>query len=471
MAARLREVYIRRAMTAVHATLEALRRKPIFLLWLKECRSAIIALCVHTLFMTVVLGPLVRVVVPRPKAYLGIIRTSHDSYPDVMRWLDIVLWPAGWALVGAFAKSRVKPTLERARRESEALSAQAARAAGEGDLDRSILLLSRAEALAPDPGRRSQVSEQIREQRGRRTVIDPVAGVASPAAIGPGKRIRFVKPLGRGSMGTVHLGEDVVLGRRVAVKELAGPLARLPEVRERFLREARALAQISSPRVVQIFDLYQEGDRQFLAMELCEGDSLAAKLRETGPLPAQEAARLGAQIAEALASAHARGVIHRDLKPANVLFSGDDIKVADFGLARLGDSAMTREGAVMGTPFYMAPEQTRGAAVDARADLYALGCVLFEMLKGSPPYSGTVQEVLFAHASPAPPPALDPVEIGAPDVLCVLVSRLLAKDPAARPGAANEVAEALHAIAAPGPSPQVSVSRRAIPRRSSDAGL
>jgi serine/threonine protein kinase len=245
----------------------------------------------------------------------------------------------------------------------------------------------------------------------------------------------------------------------------------LPEVRERFLREARALAQISSPRVVQIFDLYQEGDRQFLAMELCEGDSLAAKLRETGPLPAQEAARLGAQIAEALASAHARGVIHRDLKPANVLFSGDDIKVADFGLARLGDSAMTREGAVMGTPFYMAPEQTRGAAVDARADLYALGCVLFEMLKGSPPYSGTVQEVLFAHASPAPPPALDPVEIGAPDVLCVLVSRLLAKDPAARPGAANEVAEALHAIAAPGPSPQVSVSRRAIPRRSSDAGL
>jgi serine/threonine protein kinase len=302
-------------------------------------------------------------------------------------------------------------------------------------------------------------------------VIDPVVSAASPAAIGPGRRIRLVKPLGRGAMGTVHLGEDVVLGRRVAVKELAGPLAGLPEVRERFLREARALAQISSPRVVQIFDLYQEGDRQFLAMELCEGDSLAAKLRETGPLPAQEAARLGAQIAEALASAHARGVIHRDLKPANVLFSGDDIKVADFGLARLGDSAMTREGAVMGTPFYMAPEQTRGAAVDARADLYALGCVLFEMLKGSPPYSGTVQEVLFAHASPAPPPVLDPAEIGASDELCVLVSRLLAKDPAARPGAANEVAEALHAIAAPGSSPQVSASRRVIPRRPSDAGL
>ena len=446
-------------MTAVLSTLEALRRKPIFLLWLKECRSAIIAVCVHVLFMTVVLGPLVRVVVPKPKAYLGgLIRTSHDSYPDVMRWLDIVLWPAGWALVGALAKSRVQPTLERARRESEALSSLAAQADKDGDLDRSILLLSRAEALAPHPEKRAQVSEQIREQRGRRTLIDSVAGAASSGAIGPGRRIRLLKPLGRGAMGTVHLGEDVVLGRRVAVKELAGPLATLPEVRERFLREARALAQISSPRVVQIFDLFQDGDRQFLAMELCEGDSLAARLRETGSLPAQEAARLGAQIAEALASAHARGVIHRDLKPANVLFSGNDIKVADFGLARLGDSAMTREGAVMGTPFYMAPEQTRGAAVDARADLYALGCVLFEMLQGSPPYSGTVQEVLFAHASPSPPPALDPAGIGAPQELCALVANLLAKDPALRPGAAKEVAEALHAMARPLASPRTASS-------------
>jgi Protein kinase domain len=432
------------------STLEALRRKPIFLLWMKECRAAIVALCVHALFMTVVLGPLVRVVVPRPKAYLGgLIRTSHDSYSDVMRWLDLVLWPTGWALVGAYAKSRVRPTLERARRESEALSEAAGQAAGDGDVERSVLLLSRAAALAPDPERRAQVVDQLHGQQGRRTPIGPVASASSPAAIGPGGRIRLVKQLGRGAMGTVHLGEDMVLGRRVAVKELAGPLATVPEVRERFRREARALARISSPRVVQVFDLYEEGDRQFLSMELCEGDSLAARLRKTGGLSAREAARLGAQIAEALASAHGRGVIHRDLKPANVLFSGDDIKVADFGLARMGDSAMTQEGAVMGTPSYMAPEQTRGAAVDARADLYALGCVLFEMLSGKPPYSGAVQEVLLAHASPAPPPALDGARIGAPGELCALVSRLLAKDPAARPSAAKEVAEALHAIAAP----------------------
>jgi serine/threonine-protein kinase len=182
-------------------------------------------------------------------------------------------------------------------------------------------------------------------------------------------------------------------------------------------------------------------------MELCEGEDLAARLRKAGRFPAPEAARVGAQIAEALASAHDRGVIHRDLKPANVLFSGNDIKVADFGLARLEDSAMTREGAVMGTPHYMAPEQTRGAAVDARADLYALGCVLFEMLSGRPPYSGTVQEVLLAHASPAPPPALDPALVDAPEALCALVARLLAKDPAARPGAATDVADTLRAFA------------------------
>jgi hypothetical protein len=442
------------------STFEALRRKPILLLWLKECRSAIIALCIHALFMTVVLGPVVRVFVPKPKALFGgLIRTSHDSYPDVMRWLDLVLWPAGWALVGAYAKSRVKPTLEQARRESESLSAEAGRAAGHGDLERSMLLLSRAEGLAPDPARRAEIHERLRKQEGEKTVRDPLAGAASPGAIGPGGRIRLVKPLGRGAMGMVHLGEDVVLGRRVAIKELAGPLATVPEVRERFRREARALAQISSPRVVQIFDLYQEGDRQFLSMELCEGDDLASRLRKTGRFTVPEAVRLGIQIAEALASAHGRGVIHRDLKPANILFSGDDIKVADFGLARMEDSAMTREGAVMGTPFYMAPEQTRGAAVDARADLYALGCVLFEMLQGSPPYSGTVREVLLAHASPAPPPALDPERLEAPEELRALVSRLLAKDPADRPAGAAEVAETLRAVPRSIPSPGAAVRR------------
>src|SRR6185436_11791264 len=220
-----------------------------------------------------------------------------------------------------------------ARRESESLLAAAERAAGDGDPGQSLLLLSQAEGLAPDSSRRAEIRDRIRERQGSRTLREG-ATTASPAAIGPGGRIRLLKPLGRGAMGTVHLGEDVVLGRRVAVKELAGPLATVPEVRERFLREARALAQISSPRVVQIFDLYQEGDRQFLAMELCEGEDLAARLRRTGRFPAAEAARVGAQIAEALASAHGRGVIHRDLKPANVLFSGEDIKVADFGLAR-----------------------------------------------------------------------------------------------------------------------------------------
>jgi hypothetical protein len=426
------------------ATLDALRRKPIFLLWLRECRGALVALGVHALFMTVVLGPLVRIVVPQPKTVLGFIRTTHDSYPDVMRWLDMVLWPAAWALAGAYAKSRVKPALERARRESEALAVAAGQAEREGAPDRSMLLLSRAEALAPDPGRRALLGDRMRAQQGRTTSRDLAAG---PGTIGPGGRIRLLGELGRGAMGTVHLGEDAVLGRRVAVKELVGAPALRLEARERFLREARALAQISSPHVVQVFDLYGEGDRQFLSMELCEGGSLAARLRTSGRLSAEEAARLGAQIAEALAAAHGRGVIHRDLKPANVLFAGGDVKVADFGLARIGDSAMTREGAVMGTPFYMAPEQTRGAAVDARADLYALGCVLFEMLSGRTPYTGTVQEVLLAHVSPAPPPALDRDRLGTPEDFCTLVSRLLSKDAAARPGTAKEVARELHAIA------------------------
>jgi serine/threonine protein kinase len=269
---------------------------------------------------------------------------------------------------------------------------------------------------------------------------------AESEAIGPGGRIRLLKQLGRGAVGRVHLAEDAMLGRRVALKELSGPLAEAPDMRERFLREARALAQISSPYVVQVFEIYQEGTRQFLSMELCEGEDLAARLRKDGPLAPKEAARLGAQIAEALDAAHKRGVIHRDLKPANVLFSGPDIKVADFGLARLTDSAMTQEGALLGTPYYMAPEQVAGVTVDGRSDLYALGCVLFEMLSGKPPYAGTMQQVLLQHASAEPPPALDASALKASKKLCALVAQLLAKDPTARPKTAGEVAIALRAL-------------------------
>ncbi len=433
----------------LHPTLEALRRRPILFLWFKECRTAIIALSVHAIFMIVLLGPTVRFFVPKPKVkeFLGLrIRSGRDSYPDVVRWLDAVLWPAGWALVGAYAKSRVKPSLEQARSQSDALAAAADKAATDGDLEKSIILLSRAEALQPEPARRARVLDKLREQKERASRMAPEAASSSPGAIGPGGRIRLLKGLGRGAVGMVHLGEDGVLGRRVAVKELSGPLASAPEVRERFLREARALAQISSPHVVQVFEIYQEGERQFLSMELCEGEDLAARLKKGGRLPAKEVARLGAQIAEALDAAHRRGVVHRDLKPANVLFSGADIKVADFGLARLADSAMTQEGAVMGTPYYMAPEQAAGATVDGRSDLYALGCVLFEMLSGKPPYLGTMEQVLLQHISSSPPPALDATLLGASKKLCALVSRLLAKNPAARPKTARDVATALRAL-------------------------
>jgi hypothetical protein len=426
------------------STLAALSRKPILLLWLKECRRAIIALSVHALFMILVLGPTVRFFVPRPKVkeFLGIrIGSERDAYPDILRWLDAVLWPAGWALVGAYAKSRVKPTLEEARSRSEALATAAKQADAGGDLETSILLLSRAEALQPDPALRAKVREKLEDQRARATRV-----TAESKSIGPGGRIRLLKRLGRGAVGMVHLAEDAVLGRRVAVKELSGPLAEAPDMRERFLREARALAQISSPYVVQVFEIYQEGPRQFLSMELCEGEDLAARLKKDGPLAPKEAARLGAQIAEALDAAHKRGVIHRDLKPANVLFSGADIKVADFGLARLADSAMTQEGALMGTPYYMAPEQVAGRTADGRSDLYALGCVLFEMLSGKPPYAGTMQQVLLQHASAEPPPALDASGLKASKELCALVAQLLAKDPTARPKTAGEVATALRAL-------------------------
>ena len=198
--------------------------------------------------------------------------------------------------------------------------------------------------------------------------------------------------VGAGGMGEVYRARDTRLGRDVAIKVLPEHVAHDPDALARFGREARAVAALSHPHIAALFDIGETDGTHYLVMELLEGETLAGRLRR-GALPEKDTLRIGTEIAEALGAAHAHGIVHRDVKPANVMLTRSGVKLLDFGLARLQRKADARarrrrprrssgERGVAGTLPYMAPEQLEGREADARADVWALGCVLFEMLTG-----------------------------------------------------------------------------------------
>jgi len=260
---------------------------------------------------------------------------------------------------------------------------------------------------------------------------------------------RIVRPLGAGGMGEVFLAEDERLGRRVALKFLPRADSADPERRERLRREARALASLSHPGIAAVHALEEQGDRLFLVMEYIEGETLAERLARR-PLPVAETIERGLVVAEALAHAHGRGVIHRDIKPSNILITPEGAtKLADFGLALLeGETRLTMEGTSAGTADHMSPEQTRGAALDARSDLFSLGVVLYESLTGVRPFARPSLEATF-HAvradDPEPPTAL---RSGIPLELERIVMKLIRKDPGERYASSADLATDLRALRA-----------------------
>jgi serine/threonine protein kinase len=258
---------------------------------------------------------------------------------------------------------------------------------------------------------------------------------------------RVLKVHGQGGMGIVFQGEDVKLKRQVAIKAMLPTVAARASAGPRFLREAQAMAAVEHDHIVRIYQVDEDRGVPFLAMELLKGETLEERLKREKKLPLAEAVRIGREMAEALAAAHATGLIHRDVKPTNTWLEAPRgrVKLLDFGLARAAaqDAGLTPEGMVVGTPAYVAPEQARGEAVDARSDLFSLGCVLYRMLTGQQPFQGKdIMATLLAVAShqPAPPARLD---AGVPRELSELVMRLLEKAPARRPASAGEVAQAL----------------------------
>ena len=302
------------------------------------------------------------------------------------------------------------------------------------------------------------MTTQPRDPTHAQRAAAPVA--SSQPYLAPGVRLgryRIERPLGHGSMGEVYLARDDELGRRAAIKVLGGKHHNNPTVRERFLREARALAALSHPNVIPVFESGQVGrpPRPYYAMELLEGGDTHKLLDERGPLPSSVVAVIGAQAATGLGEAARAQLIHRDVKPSNLGISRQGVlKVTDFGLAKVSstDPKLTGKGLVVGTADYIAPEQARGEEVDERADVYALGCTLFHLLTGHPPFQSSQPtaaqqfvEVMRAHVeSPIPDPRQD-----APDTdpeLAQVIMMLMTKEREHRP-AFSEAAPLLSRIA------------------------
>ncbi|MGD2157935.1 MAG: serine/threonine-protein kinase, partial [Anaerolineales bacterium] len=253
------------------------------------------------------------------------------------------------------------------------------------------------------------------------------------------ERYRLDALLGRGGMGTVHRAFDSMLERQVAVKLVTGYQLET-EGRARLLQEAKSIAQLNHPNIVTVYDAGEMDKAPFIVMELIEGESLHTR----PPKDLKDLVRIASQICQALEHAHERGIVHRDLKPENVLIDAEgSAKLMDFGIARSMASRMTQEGLIEGTVFYMAPELALGKEYDGRADLYALGVMLYELTTGELPFQhGDPVALISQHVNaPVVPPRAKSPEI--PPGLDRLIVRLMQKDPQSRPSSAAEVRQVL----------------------------
>jgi serine/threonine-protein kinase len=257
---------------------------------------------------------------------------------------------------------------------------------------------------------------------------------------GPGRKIgryEIMGELGHGAMGVVFKGRDPIIDRLVAIKTIR--FDRLYEdqeiqsLQERFFKEAQAAGKINHPNIVTIFDVGEEDGLSYIAMEYVEGESLSRYTSKDHLLPVGEVLTIIAEVAEALDFAHQRGIVHRDIKPANIMRTPEgQVKVMDFGIAKLPNSTLTQTGSILGTPSYMSPEQINGQSIDGRSDLFAVGCVLYELLTGRKAFQGETLPALMNQITqgvPLPPSAQNPAVAPVCDEI---TGKALAKNPQER---------------------------------------
>src|SRR3984957_13951585 len=271
------------------------------------------------------------------------------------------------------------------------------------------------------------------------------------------------RPLGRGAMGTVYEGWDPIIARRVAIKTVRLPDSADPETEEalaRFRREAQAAGRLTHPNIVGVFDYGETDDLAYIVMEFVDGPPLKTLLDKEERFALSDALRVMEDLLAGLQFSHERGVVHRDIKPANVMLtSGGQVKIADFGIARIESSSMTQAGTLLGTPAYMSPEQFMGQVVDARTDIYSSGVLLYQLLTGERPFEGGLSAIMHK-ALNTEPPWPSQLSVTAPPAFDAVVKRAMAKRPDDRYASATAFLEAvraaLHAPAAPAEEPVVS---------------
>jgi len=284
-----------------------------------------------------------------------------------------------------------------------------------------------------------------------------VANTGIPKFLG---RYEIVRELGKGAMGVVYEGRDPNIGRRVAIKTMRKDVmessGRAEEMLERFLREAQAAGLLNHPNIITIYDAGEEGDTAYIAMEFIEGSSLRDTLEKRGMLEPEEIAELGATICEALAAAHDAGIVHRDIKPDNILLQDKGpLKVADFGIARMSNSNLTQDGELIGTPYYMSPEQFMGQKIDGRSDLFSLAVILYEMLTNEKPFHGEALTAMMhnvINSNPIPPQKLN---YSIPNPMGDVVMKALSKRAADRYPDGRAFAKALRECVKAKPDPKL----------------
>jgi serine/threonine protein kinase len=384
-----------------------------------------------------------------------------EAYQVVTRSL---LWGGSFLLVVLAFFLQLPRAAAKAGSQAQRDAAQAERLS-DSDPSQSILLYQSALALTIDPKQEATLQQKIASLKKLpapaiaektvvatssadidQTIISPTS-TTSAASIIIAQRYRLVHEIGRGAMGIIHLAHDTLLERDVALKQLAPHLTHDREFAERFMQEARALAKLSHPNIVQVYDLIETETGIWIAMELIEGEELADRIVADTSLPIKTCLDLGIQLSKAMHYAHSSGVIHRDFKPANVLVTPEgSVKIMDFGLAKIAQSgARTQLGTVMGSPAYMSPEQAAGKTAGPATDIYALGVTLYLMTTGQLPFKGDPEAIVAQHLS-QPPVAPQQHNCDIPDELEQLILQMLSKKPEQRPASMQAVMEQLRHI-------------------------
>lgn len=270
----------------------------------------------------------------------------------------------------------------------------------------------------------------------------------------------IVRELGKGAMGVVYEGIDPIIGRRVAIKtarrDVMEASGRADEMMKRFLREARAAGMLNDPGIITIYDADEENGIAYIAMEFIDSGNLQDFLAKRGRPSPENAVDIGVQICKALAVAHTQGIVHRDIKPANIMILSDgSIKIADFGIAHVSDSNLTQEGAMIGTPHYMSPEQFMGHKIDGRSDLFSVALIVYEMLTGEKPFTGEVLSTVMHKVIKVDPVEPKELNFAVNECLSKVIMKALSKNPGQRYATGQAMATALTESLKPRPDPAV----------------